>query len=149
MYLSGAVYGSAGAGGIIAIVPTSCDEVSTWNNRARRHGSDYRRWKQRMTERLVRHIKSSCADLGDLDPVELATPLTLQDYSQAPQGAIYGVGRFLGQYNPQPQTRLPGLYLSGQAIGGPGLLGTVVAGYYTCGTMMDHDSLRGELRACR
>ena len=151
MYLAGASHctDTDEVKGIIAIVPTAADEVSLWNNSSGRRCSGYRGWKQGMAERLVRHIKASCPELGSLTPLELATPLTLQDYSRAPQGAIYGVGRFLGQHNPQPQTRLPGLYLSGQAVAGPGLLGTIVAGYYTCGTMTDHELLRGELRACR
>lgn len=135
--------------GLIAIVPTSAAEVAAWNNRELRRSDLYLDWKKLMTQRLLRHIMSSCPELGGLVPLDLATPLTLQDYARAPQGAIYGVGRVLGQYNPQPQTRLPGLFLSGQAVAGPGLLGAVVAGYYTCGTIMGHELLRGELRACR
>ena len=151
MYLAGADYcrDTGGVKGIIAIVPTSMDEVAAWNNASQRRCRQYLEWKKQMTGRLVRHLAAVVPELGELEPLDLATPLTLQDYSRAPQGAIYGVGRFLGQHNPQPQTRLPGLYLSGQAVGGPGLLGTIVAGYYTCGTMTDHELLRGELRACR
>lgn len=90
----------------------------------------------------------NCPELAELELLELATPLTLRDYSLAPQGAIYGVGRFIGQYNPHPVTRLPGLFLSGQGIAAPGLLGTVVAAYLTCGSMLGHDLLRGEIKAC-
>ena len=151
MYLAGADYCEEvhGVRGVIAIVPASMAEVAPWNNESQRRCRDYLEWKGQMTVRLTRHLMIVAPELGELEPLDLATPLTLQDYSRAPQGAIYGVGRFLGQYNPQPQTRLPGLYLSGQAVAGPGLLGAMVAGYYTCGTMTDHEFLRGELRACR
>jgi all-trans-retinol 13,14-reductase len=151
MYLAGADHCPATdrVKGVIAIVPTAFDDVADWQNSAGQRCAQYLDWKKQMTQRLLCHVMTSVPELGDLEPLDLATPLTLQDYSRAPQGAIYGVGRVLGQYNPQPQTRLAGLYLSGQAVAGPGLLGTLIAGYYTCGTMIGHELLRGELRTCR
>ncbi len=151
MYLAGADHCQAtdGVKGVIAIVPTAFTEVATWHNSSDQRCDQYLVWKKQMTRRLLHHVMTSVPELGVLEPLDMATPLTLQDYSRAPQGAIYGVGRMLGQHNPQPQTRLAGLYLSGQAVAGPGLLGTLVAGYYTCGTIIGHELLRGELRACR
>lgn len=151
MYLAGAdpCPSSDGTKGVIAIIPTAFDEAASWQNSAGQRCSEYLDWKKQMTRRLLRHLTTSVPELGELDPLDLATPLTLENYSHAPRGALYGVGRVLGQYNPQPQTRLSGFYLSGQAVAGPGLLGTLVAGYYTCGTIIGHELLRGELRACR
>ena len=151
MYLAGADHCSAtdGTRGVIAIIPTAFDEVAAWQHSAGQRCSEYLDWKQQMTRRLLRHLTTSVPELGELDPLDVATPLTLEKYSRAPQGAIYGIGRVLGQYNPQPQTRLPGFFLSGQAVAGPGLLGTLVAGYYTCGSIIGHELLRGELRTCR
>lgn len=151
MYLTGADHcpSTDAAKGVIAIVPTAFAEVAAWHNSSDQRCDQYLQWKKQMTQRLLRHVMTSVPELGQLEPLDVATPLTLQDYSRAPQGAIYGVGQVLGQYNPQPQTRLPGFYLSGQAVTGPGLLGTLVAGYYTCGTIIGHERLRGELRACR
>lgn len=151
MYLAGAGYCPATdtAEGVIAIVPTAFAEVAGRQHSSGQRCPEYRHWKKQMTQRLLRHVMASAPELGELEPLDLATPLTLQDYSRAPQGAIYGVGRLLGQFNPQPQTRLAGFYLSGQAVAGPGLMGTLVAGYYTCGTIIGHEQLRGELRTCR
>jgi len=106
------------------------------------------RWKKGIAEQLLRLFYRHCPQLPQLELLDLATPLTLHDYSLAPEGAVYGVGRYLGQYNPQPVTRLPGLYLAGQAVAGPGLLGTLVSSYLTCGTILGHEVLRGELREC-
>ncbi len=151
MYLAGADHcpDTDGTRGVIAIIPADFDEVAARQNSTGQRCSEYLNWKKQMARRLVRHVMTSVPELGELEPLDMATPLTLHDYSRAPQGAIYGVGRVMGQYNPQPQTRLPGFYLSGQAVAGPGLLGTLVAGYYTCGTIMGHELLRGELRTCR
>ncbi len=148
-YLTVADQGAGDSTGLIGVVPARYAEVAAWDTPALRHGAGYRAHKEQLAARLVKLFAAHCPELAGLEVLELATPLTLQDYSAAPAGAIYGVGRFLEQYNPHPVTRLSGLYLSGQAIAAPGLLGTVVAGYLTCGSILGHEHLRGELRACR
>jgi all-trans-retinol 13,14-reductase len=134
---------------LVGIVPASYAEVAEWESPGKRRSAEYRQQKEQTALRLRRLFIANCPELAEMEILDFATPLTLRDYSLAPQGAIYGVGRFLGQYNPQPQTRLPGLYLSGQAIAAPGLLGTVIASYLTCGSILGHELLRGELKACR
>jgi len=149
-YLAAADQGGGGdLNGLIGIIPASYAEVSEWEPSEKRRSEGYRAHKQLIGERLLKRFADICPDLAELELLELATPLTLHDYSLAPQGAIYGVGHFLSQYNPYPLTRLPGLFLSGQAIAAPGLLGAVVAGYLTCGSILGHEQLRREIRACR
>ena len=149
-YLTGADQGQGGAiKGLIGIVPATMAEVPISQLPGEPRSSEYREWKKQLGVRLLRMFRESCPALPPLELLELATPLTLSDYSNAPQGAVYGVGRFLGQYNPHPVTRLPGLFLSGQATAAPGLLGTLVASYLSCGSILGHDYLRGELKACR
>ena len=149
LYLAAADQGSGDeVNGLIGIVPASYSEVSEWETAEKRRSEGYRLHKQNIAERLLKYIAKNCPELAGLELLELATPLTLRDYSRAPEGAIYGVGRFLGQYNPHSVTRLPGLFISGQAIAAPGLLGTVVASYLTCGAILGHEYLRGEIKAC-
>lgn len=149
-YLAGADQGSGSAPkGLIGIVPADYSEVNSWNYSGKQRTQEYRDWKKMLGLRLLQMLRSNCPQLPDLELLDLATPLTLRDYSLSPQGAIYGVGRNLGQYNPQPVTRLSGLFLSGQAVAGPGLLGALVSSYLTCGSILGHELLRGELRACR
>jgi all-trans-retinol 13,14-reductase len=148
-YLAGADQGRAGGiEGLIGIVPASYAEVAEWGAAGMRRSEAYLKHKQSITEQLMKMFSKSHPELAELEVLELATPLTLRDYSLAPEGSIYGVGRFLGQYNPHPATRLSGLFLSGQAVAAPGLLGAVVAGYLTCGTILGHASLRGGIRSC-
>lgn len=134
--------------GVIAIVPADYAEFAGFATAENRHSADYRNEKQQLADKLRQLLMKRCPELPELETLDFATPLTLADYSNAPSGAIYGVGRFIGQYNPHPATRLAGLYLSGQAIAAPGLLGTVVSAYLTCGTMLGHEALRGEIRKC-
>jgi len=143
----------AGAGvaasSVVAIVPALFAEVADFGVGVGERGAGYQHFKQQVSEQLLEHIQRSCPELTDLEAVALATPLTLRDYSLAPQGAIYGVGHFSGQYNPQPLTRIPGLLLSGQATAAPGFLGAVVAAYLTCGILIGHELLRKEVSLCR
>ena len=149
-YLAGADQGDDGKiKGLIGIVPADYSEVSSWNFTGKERSAEYRQWKKDKGQQLLQRFYRHCPQLPQLELLELATPLTLRDYSLAPEGAIYGVGRQLGQYNPQPATRLSGLFLAGQAVAGPGLLGALVSSYLACGTILGHEYLRGELRGCR
>ena len=149
-YLTAADQGQGGdLNGLIGIVPASYTEVAEWGAEKMKRSGGYPEKKQQVSEQLLKLFVENFPELAGLELLELATPLTLRDYSLAPEGAIYGVGRFLGQYNPHPVTRLSGLFLSGQAIAAPGLLGTVVAAYMTCGSILGHEHLRGEIRECR
>ncbi|MFO7832443.1 MAG: NAD(P)/FAD-dependent oxidoreductase [Desulfuromonadaceae bacterium] len=138
-----------GRNGIVAIVPASYAEVAPFRRGPFARNPDYAEWKGQITASIRSKILSCCPEIENLEAVDLATPLTLEDYSMAPNGAIYGVGRFAGQYNPQAGTRVKGLYLTGQAIAAPGLMGAMVSAYMTCGTIMGHDLLRGELKKWR
>ena len=149
-YLAGADQGGDGAPtGLIGIVPTNYSEVEAWDSAEKRRSNGYREWKQEMAEQILRLFQQHCPELSQLELLDFATPLTLRDYSRAPDGAIYGVGRELGQYNPYPVTRLPGLFLAGQAVTVCGLVGTLVSSYLACGSILGHDFLQGELRTCR
>ncbi len=149
-YLTAADQGDSGEiKGLIGIVPADYSEMLRLGFSEKGRSAAYRQWKRKLGSQLLRLFHDRCPRLPSLELLDLATPLTLRDYSLAPRGAIYGVGRQLGQYNPQPATRLRGLFLAGQAVAGPGLLGTLVSSYLACGTILGHELLREELRGCR
>ncbi|MBN2427417.1 MAG: NAD(P)/FAD-dependent oxidoreductase [Deltaproteobacteria bacterium] len=149
-YVTGADQGSSGGiNGVVCIVPARYDEVSCWQAPGPGRPEGYIAWKKEIGERLLTMLKKSCPEISEPELVELGTPLTFCRYSRANEGAVYGTGHWLGQYNPHPATRLPGLFLSGQAVTAPGLLGAITAAYLTCGSILGHEHLRGELRTCR
>ena len=149
-YLAGADQGRRGEiTGLIGIVPAHFSEVVGWNGPGKKRTAEYRDWKKGIGERLLKILRNSCPQLANMELVDLATPLTLRDYSMAPEGAVYGVGRLLGQYNPAPVTRLPGLLLAGQGVSVCGLMGTLISGYMACGSILGHEFLRGELKKWR
>ncbi len=110
----------------------------------------YRSCKREITGRIIAHVERWCPEFhGAFTTVECAVPMTFMRYTQSPRGAIYGVKHRIDQYNPSAATKIEGLYLAGQAICAPGVLGAAVSGFLACGNILGHETLLGELKACR
>lgn len=151
VYLAGGVAGTEpGPREFVAISPASAKETAAWS--ASRRGArpaGYIQFKGEVMGRLQDRIERQCPELrGAISLSAGATPLTLRDYLGHPGAGLYGVSQRLGQYNPQAATRLPGVFLTGQATAAPGLLGGMLAGFLTCGTILGHDQLRQEVKRC-
>ncbi len=111
---------------------------------------DYNFLKEEITEKIMRSIRRSFPEMAKkVTDVISATPLTLKDYTNSPFGSLYGVKHKIEQYNPMPATRLKGLYLAGQAVTAPGIMGAMMSGFLTCGTILGHEKLQKELKRCR
>jgi all-trans-retinol 13,14-reductase len=136
--------------GFIAICPASIDETGQWAGSAPgKRPESYKEFKKKTAERMLRHIEARCPDFaGKIKCVDFSTPLTLRDYTNNPFGSMYGVKHKIDQYNPLPATRLKGLYLAGQSIISPGILGAMISGFIVCGGILGHDFLHKELKKC-
>jgi all-trans-retinol 13,14-reductase len=92
----------------------------------------YRDWKSRLTDRLMERLSRQARDLvGDFEPLDVATPLTFRDRLSSPAGGLYGIRHRMTDMPLLPRTRVRGLYLSGQAVVAPGVLGALCAGFLT------------------
>lgn len=92
----------------------------------------YKAWKQEVAERLLARLETHASDVvKGFALLETASPLTFRDWTGSPAGGIYGVQHRQEDMPLAPQTRVPGLYLSGQAIVSPGALGALCAGFLT------------------
>jgi all-trans-retinol 13,14-reductase len=92
----------------------------------------YRDWKNRLTDRLIERLSRQARDLvGDFEPLDMATPLTFRSRLGSPEGGLYGIKHRLTDMPLLPRTRVKGLYLSGQAVVAPGVLGALCAGFLT------------------
>jgi all-trans-retinol 13,14-reductase len=151
LYLSAAYReGDTVPHGFIGICPSSFTETIAWQASSfGKRPEEYRRYKEQALGRMQRQIERAYPDLaGNISYIEGSTPLTMRDFCSAPLGGLYGVKHMVGQYNPHPITRIPGLFLAGQAIVSPGVMGAVLSGLLTCGTVLGHDIMRKELKAC-
>jgi all-trans-retinol 13,14-reductase len=144
-------FADSGRGGLIAICPANFREVEEWaDSESGKRPESYRRYKEEVVDRLWRRIEKELPELrGQCLSREGATPLTMRHFTQAPRGGLYGVKHKAGQFNPQPPTRIPGVWLAGQGVVAPGILGAVLSGYLACGNILGHERLRKELKQCR
>lgn len=150
LYLSAAYRdGAVSPEGFIGICPALFSETAAWDSRRGNRPEGYLSYKQQALDRFQEQIRRCCPELsGHIVSIEASTPLTIRDYCATPLGGLYGVKHMVGQYNPQPATRVPGLFLSGQAVAAPGVMGAVLSGLLACGTVLGHETIRKELKGC-
>jgi all-trans-retinol 13,14-reductase len=108
----------------------------------------YDRWKGEATRRLMAHVENSIPELHkNMEIVESATPFTFMGFTNNPTGGLYGVKHKSGQYNPMPMTKIDKVFVAGQAVTAPGILGAAISGFVASGCIVGHEKLRKELRA--
>jgi len=123
----------AGLGGVSVICPATLADVPGGGDQGRGHRPQgYESWKGGVADRLSDRLSACAGDLiEDLEILDVATPLTFRDWLNSPEGGIYATQHRRGDMPLLPQTRVPGLFLSGQAVVAPGVLGAMCAGFLT------------------
>ena len=106
----------------------------TWENtRKGDRGSDYDLLKSTMAHGLIALVDRTLPGFArSVRYEEVATPLSIEHYTSHPQGCFYGL-----PLTPQrltaglttPETPIPGLFLTGQDAGFPGIVGATMAGW--------------------
>ncbi len=136
--------------GFIGISPAQFKQTAAWGDSVTGKRPDaYRTFKNDIILRLRHHIDSFCPELaGTMVYTEGSTPLTVRDFNNTPLGGLYGVKHMAGQHNPFPVTRVKGLFLAGQAIVSPGILGAALSAFIACGNILGHEQLRKGLKEC-
>jgi all-trans-retinol 13,14-reductase len=126
-------------GGVSVIFPAHLADVPGNGDRegpGRPKG--YQDWKSQLMDRLVRRLSSCVHDvLGDFEPLDIATPLTFRDRLSSPEGGLYGVKHRIVDMPLLPRTAAGGLYLSGQAVAAPGVLGALCASFLTDSSVVE------------
>lgn len=98
------------------------------NPRVRRDAPDYETRKQRLAQAIMGALKDVNPHLAAHLTVEaVSTPATLARYTLS-DGGIYGrMHDMAHSWVLSPVTKIPGLYLAGQSVTGPGLRGAVTS----------------------
>ncbi|UFS69356.1 NAD(P)/FAD-dependent oxidoreductase [Geomonas sp. RF6] len=151
LYLSAAYRnGGSDPAGFLAIFPAKAGETERWGESSLgRRPQEYGAFKSELLERMRGRIEREFPELAaTIEHFEGSTPLTIRDYCSNPGGGLYGVKHMVGQYNPHPVTRVSGLFLAGQGVVAPGLLGAVLSGLLACGSILGHDRLRKDIKGC-
>jgi phytoene dehydrogenase-like protein len=136
--------------GLIAICPIDSARFAPWLERPSGNRPEaYRQTKQQVMQELLNRLRQSCPDIiNQLEHIEGATPLTTRHYLGTPGGGLYGSKHCLNQHNPQARTRLGGVFLAGQSITAPGLLGATMSAFLTCSEVFGKRNLFEEVMTC-
>ena len=120
-------------GSVSVICPaTLADIPGNGDNTSSGRPNGYKEWKNGVADRLIHRISACAKDLtGDFELLDVATPLTFRERLSSPEGGLYGVKHRLADFPLLPRTAVKGLYLSGQAMVAPGVLGALCAGFLT------------------
>ena len=105
-----------------------------------KRGEDYEALKEKFSQRLLEHLYKHFPQLrGQIDYCELSTPLSTDYFCFYSRGEIYGLdhdpSRFT-QHWLRPQTRIKGLYLTGQDIMSCGVAGAMFGGLVTAQSIL-------------
>ena len=110
----------------------------------------YRDYKKRLTERTVKDLINFYPELeGRFKVVASATPFTYERYTGSPGGASYGLKQSVQEMKLGPVTSILGLYLAGQSILMPGIMGASISGLIGASNIIGMESLWNEVRKCR
>jgi len=108
----------------------------TWGKR----GEDYDTLKAELGERLMEHLYDKLPQVrGKIDYFEVSSPLSTNWFGGYRHGELYGLAHTperMRQKWLRPQTRIPGLWLTGQDILTCGVTGAMMAGLLTTMSMV-------------
>jgi phytoene dehydrogenase-like protein len=99
-----------------------------------RRGGDYVREKENRAWRLIREAEDILGPLHGVKLLDAYTPLTTRDWVNSPEGSAYGVLRSSDQLLEASilnRTSVKGLFLAGQSVMAPGILGTILGSLST------------------
>jgi phytoene dehydrogenase-like protein len=114
-----------------------------------RRDTAYYARKQEHSELLLREAEQFFGKLQGLELLDSSTPLTLRDWMNSPDGSAYGVLRSASQVLGTAllnRTAVKGLFLAGQNVMAPGVIGTILGSFATVKLIVGADEFE---RSCR
>ncbi len=97
-------------------------------------GKGYITKKKKRAWRLIREAEDTIGPMPGAALVDAYTPLTIRDWVNSPGGSAYGILRSYEQLLETSilnRTSVKGLFLSGQNVMAPGVLGTILGSFAT------------------
>lgn len=132
---------------IDVIAPAPWSWFERWKDRPwQQRGADYADFKQQLSDRLLdevyRHVPRA---RGQVDHVELSTPLSTAHFSNYASGELYGLEHTPARFAQRwltPKLPIGGLYLTGQDILFCGVGSALMSGVLTAGALLGPKLLR-------
>jgi phytoene dehydrogenase-like protein len=114
-----------------------------------KRGEEYLQAKTDFAHRLIGQTEKITGPLNGLQLLDVSTPLTIRDWANSPNGSAYGVMRSTEQLLSGAllnRTSLQGLFLAGQSVMAPGILGTIIGSLATVQFIIGPERFRREVR---
>ena len=128
---------------ILTILTSGKDELwNQWKDTTTgSRGSDYIKLKTKEGWRLINEAEEVLGTLHVTKLLDTYTPLTIRDWVNSPGGSAYGVLRSSKQLLSAAllnRTSVKGLFLAGQSVMAPGILGTIIGSLSTVKLIIGH-----------
>ena len=114
--------------------------------------ADYVKEKENRAWRLIREAEDIFGPLQGAKLIDAYTPLTTRDWVNSPQGSAYGVLRSSDQLIEASilnRTSVKGLFLAGQNVMAPGILGTILGSFSTVKLILGPERFRQVFKQLR
>lgn len=136
---------------LLSILTSGQDETwAPWKKtRSGRRGNEYDDTKEKFAMELIGEAEELFGSFKDLKMLDAYTPLTIRDWVNSPDGSAYGVLRSSSQILATAllnRTAVKGLYLAGQNVMAPGVIGTIMGSFATVKFILGADEFRNKIR---
>lgn len=142
--------GSAPAKGsvpVVAVAPMRTGHVPEGDPSPR--PEVYQRWKRDAAARLAASMERRMPELrGAWRVLDAATALSFRRWIRGGTGSLYGMRHDRHAVPLLPVTRAPGLFLAGQNILLPGVLGGIVSAALAVGFALGHETVLKDFQSC-
>jgi len=116
--------------------------------RTGRRGRDYADAKAEQARKLLQEAEKIFGPLKGCRLLDVYTPLTIRDWVNSPDGSAYGVLRSCDQLFSASllnRSSVEGLFLAGQSVMAPGVIGTVMGSFQTAKFILGAERFREEI----
>ncbi|MBW1636542.1 MAG: NAD(P)/FAD-dependent oxidoreductase [Deltaproteobacteria bacterium] len=136
---------------LLSILTSGKDELwEPWVKTTSGHrGKEYIERKEGHSWKLVREAEAYFGSFKGLKFLDAYTPLTIRDWVNSPGGSAYGVLRSSSQMLATAllnRTAVKGLYLAGQSVMAPGIIGTIMGSLSTVKLVLGTDEFNRKIK---
>ena len=129
------------------------DAVKKWENTTTgRRGEEYAAFKKRCEERIIDKLEKVFPDIrACIKSVYSASPLTIRDFYNQKEGALYGVKKDCNNImlsHIAVRTKLKNMLLTGQNLNLHGIVGTPLTAINTCAELLGMEYLLNQIHQC-
>jgi phytoene dehydrogenase-like protein len=118
------------------------------NTRTGQRGRDYVAAKEEQAQNLFIEAGKIFGPLKGCRLLDVYTPLTIRDWVNSPSGSAYGVVRSCDQLLSAAllnRSSVEGLFLAGQSVMAPGVIGTIMGSFQTARFILGPERFRKEI----